>query len=255
MKVFALKLLLFGYPPRSIRVVWKTPFLLAAMVMPALAQQATETRPDSPNSATVDELLLEGLEEVLEVSDDVKPALPVNQPDLSRVQGGVESSAVDGPRSALSLIAEEMASIGPLLERARDPRKISRRQEFLVRRMDELLAALDSEQGDGSSETGAASGNSSAETGGAPNAQASQSSDKLAGEAAGEVPNAATDSGEGSVQSAEPAPASIERQVWGHLPARIQRSLRHVTPEDFAPEYRRRIEDYYRRLARDSGNR
>lgn len=255
MKLIHCVRLLFGYSPRSIRVVWETPFLLVAMVMPALAQQATDKQRDPPRPMTVDKLLLEGLEEVLEVADDVEPASPGDPHDLSRVQSGVESSANDGTRSALSRIAEEMERIGPALASARDPRGICRRQEDLVRRMDEVLAALTLEKDGNSSKSGAPGGNSSTESGGAANTQETQTPDKLAGETAGEVQNTATDSAEGLVQSAEPAPAPIERQVWGHLPARLRRSLRHVTPEDFAPEYRRRIEDYYRRLARDSGNR
>lgn len=255
MKVFAVKLLLCGRPPRSIRFVRGTLFLFVALAMPASGQQATETKPDPQRRATLDELLLDGLDEVLEVPDTEKPSSPADQPNVSRVQGGVESSADDGPRSALNLIAEEMEAVGPLLESARDPREISRRQELLVRRMDELLAALDSLAGDNSSNSGASGESSTAEKGGV-SAQAPQkTSGKPAGESAGDVQDAAADSTKGTAQGAEPAPASIERQVWGHLPARFQRSLRHVTPEDFAPEYRRRIEDYYRRLARDSESR
>ncbi len=49
-----------------------------------------------------------------------------------------------------------------------------------------------------------------------------------------------------------PQGAPVERLsqgVWGHLPDRVRRDLQAVSPEQYLPAYRAKIEAYYRRLA------
>jgi hypothetical protein len=61
----------------------------------------------------------------------------------------------------------------------------------------------------------------------------------------------------GQADSAQQQTAIARRvlaEVWGHLPERYRRQMQNAGEVEFLPEYRKLIEDYYRRLAEDRGN-
>lgn len=41
--------------------------------------------------------------------------------------------------------------------------------------------------------------------------------------------------------------------VWGHLPPRVRDRVRSISPEDYLPQYRKAIEEYFKRIAEQGG--
>jgi len=62
-------------------------------------------------------------------------------------------------------------------------------------------------------------------------------------------------SGKSVPPSSNPLPGTATWEaigdIWGHLPERFRNQVQNVEAIEFLPEYRRLIEDYYRRLAED----
>jgi type II secretory pathway pseudopilin PulG len=79
--------------------------------------------------------------------------------------------------------------------------------------------------------------------------------------AKGEGPPSSEGSGDGPGQQpgmapqgddAAPAkfsPETLEKAVWGHLPARLRERLQATLPEEFLPAYDQAIRDYFTRLS------
>jgi hypothetical protein len=44
---------------------------------------------------------------------------------------------------------------------------------------------------------------------------------------------------------------ALAKEVWGHLPQRVQDAMSSGLPEQFLPKYEQLIEEYYRRLAEE----
>ena len=64
------------------------------------------------------------------------------------------------------------------------------------------------------------------------------------------------DSGQ-SVSPADDPTGAVRRamgEIWGHLPERYRRHVQNAGTVEFLPQYRKLIEDYYRRLSEERDN-
>jgi len=80
----------------------------------------------------------------------------------------------------------------------------------------------------------------------APGKQESQQAGTQAAVDSGKPPGKAENAG---VMNA--APRETLSEVWGHLPERVRRQIQNVSADEFLPQYRQLIEDYYSRLAEE----
>ena len=165
-----------------------------------------------------------------------------------------EDIQLGGPEEQLRRIAGQMQVVRRKLD-ARDTSSATIEiQDAVVRQLDELLsnfqrggAAAGQKPSDKPPSAGsgdAAAGDTSAggrrpgdnETSARGKPGDSKDSDKPAGEGPASAATGATRQ-------------QLFKQVWGQLPPQLREQMQSAMPEKFLPEYEKRIEEYYRRLA------
>jgi hypothetical protein len=115
-------------------------------------------------------------------------------------------------------------------------------QRQIVDELDELIAALVAQQQ-----------SQSQQQTGAKQSRGKEGPNQTGKEAARDGNDPAGDAN--SVEEQSAALRQVMEEVWGHLPERYRRQMQNAGNVEFLPQYRKLIEDYYRRLAEDRGDR
>lgn len=206
--------------------------------------QLERTLDKDQKDKTIDQQLLEDL------PNGTPPDSSVPKPDVNGGQTFGNSGALrplaagsDVPsQSPLENIGQHMRKVEQLLAQRQTAEPTQTEQRQIVAELDQLIDQLASQK-QGQSQQQAKTDRKTE-----PNGQRATG------------PEAAKDSTAGT-QQAGPANNSADAvqhvmgEVWGHLPERYRRHVQNVGDVEFLPQYRKLIEDYYRRLSEEHNER
>ena len=201
--------------------------------------------------------LLQGLES----AGDAQPAAP----SAAGTAGPERSMEAGGKAEAAPLVSAQraMGAAARLLSEARWGAAQQAAQQQALDALDQFLqeataaagqpqpgqaAPQPSSPGSTADSQPAGAGQEGTSTGdGEPQEGAGSPSPDSSGQAAGQQPGTAPPSDAGT--AAKLSPETLEKAVWGHLPARLRERLQATLPEEFLPGYDRAIRDYFTRLS------
>jgi len=230
--------------------------LTGLLVLAEGAQGQAPSRPTTPSSVITEDLLgdLPTAPPQTQNSPKVKSTEPVAPPIRQTPTGPAPSSEESRPQ----LIAGLLQKATEQLRSAQLTPELARVQQQILYQMDEWLA----EEGNSSSGSKAASGNSSetpeerntpgGETKNPGSGKPKPSPNKEGNDPTAGTASSATSTGNNKVLTPAPfTPKAVAESFWGNLPPQERQRLQSKMPTKFLPQYRRQIEDYYRRLAEE----
>lgn len=160
------------------------------------------------------------------------------QSELDRKLSGKEIA------EAFAQAIQLMSETGQRLSEAKDTgRTTQRMQEDIIRKLDQLIQAVEQQQQSSSSSSGSSSSNNQ---GSQPNQQQQQSSQ------AGSGDNRSETTPPGRAEGPRRPSAGLRGAAWGSLPARLRDALFQGSADDFSAMYRQLTESYYKRLAEEA---
>ncbi len=243
-------------------------FALAVAFVPlARAQDDSDRQPAAAPS--VDEQLIEGLDDALFEELDMQPPDASLPGEDERAPSDTDPSGTDddeagedlgavGDEDPLSRIGRRMRRVEQRLADATVDVGTRRLQEQIVADIDELLRQARRRASQSSSPS---NNNQPQETGDRTNPQQPEQSQ---GQADGSGGQPAQQAGEQSTERVEQGtPGEVDAadvhdlvgQVWGHLPQREREQMIQNAVDVFLPKYARLIEEYFRKLAAESAGR
>lgn len=230
--------------------------LAGLLVTAESAQGQAPPRPTTPPSAITEDLL--GDLPSVPPQTQTPPKVKNTEPAAPQSRQTPPGPATTGEETRPQLIAGLLQKATEQLRSAQLTPELTRVQQQILYQMDEWLA----EEGNGSSGSKSASGNSSEtpEEGNTPGGEtknpdsgkpkpspSKEGNDPTAGTA-----SSATTTGNNKVAAPSPfSPQAVAESFWGNLPPQERQRLQSKMPTTFLPQYRRQIEDYYRRLAEE----
>ncbi|MGV3608511.1 MAG: hypothetical protein ACO1RA_19060 [Planctomycetaceae bacterium] len=230
--------------------------LTGLLVIVEGAQGQSPSRPTTPSSAITDDLLgdLPTTPPQTQNSPKVKSAEPAAPPTRQTPTGPAPSVEESRPQVIAGLLQKATEQ----LRSAQLTPELARVQQQILYQMDEWLA----EEGSGSSGSKTSSGSSS-ETPEEGNTLGGEAKNPSSGKTKPSPSKEGNDPTAGTASSATPAgnnkvltpapftPQAVAESFWGNLPPQERQRLQSKMPTKFLPQYRRQIEDYYRRLAEE----
>lgn len=171
------------------------------------------------------------------------PSSAVAEPAADAAPGGANAGEPGtgsdaGPAHPLLRIGARMLGVQQRL-RARDLSSATQdTQRQIVEDLNKLIEELAAQEGRTAQRQQASKA--------APGKQESQQAGTQAAVDSGKPPGKAEDAG-----MVNAAPRETLSEVWGHLPERVRRQIQNVRADEFLPQYRQLIEDYYSRLAEE----
>ncbi|REK09393.1 MAG: hypothetical protein DWQ37_18305 [Planctomycetota bacterium] len=235
-------------------VTWPAAMCTAILVAAMAASLATAQQPASGPQPSVDDALLEDLDnELLEGVgglDDLPGDDIPNEESAPKVDGEDlgQANADDDP---LGYISQEMRMAEQLIPERGKHAHAEAIQQRIVEDLTKLIEQAERQRSQQSSSNQdnrkqasrreqvkqPKPGSSSKPSAGQSNKPASDSSNRL-----------------GQAEQARPDPRvfrGLMKDAWGHLPERDRERMRQLSPERFLPQYELLIERYYRRLAEE----
>lgn len=238
-------------------------FLLVAFVLVAMPEHLQAAPQIASPTFESDDLLLEGLDGLL---DDLPEPESAPNPERPSANGGEDLGA--GADNPLTRIEQGMATAeqliaGPLVAERGGSAKTSRVQQQVISELDELIKQAEQQCQQCQS---ASSSSSSSQSKGRQQSQRSQPKPGDAKQAsAGTAEPSGKPSGKtgkqqgnqsvarlqsaGSAAAAGRPPQELMKEVWGRLPQRLREQMLESSSDEFLPQYREEIEQYFRRLA------
>ncbi len=213
--------------------------------------------PSKPAASSLDDLLLDDLNNQLLEGLDLPSAKPMteaagagaNLPPLDQVGRGEDLGAESS--DPFLVIGRQMRTAEELIGR-RDASAATRRiQQQIIEDIERLIEQMNKQC--------AGAQNASSRQSASPEKQAKPGGKAGSGEHPG-TSKPARDS-ETQVGQGDSSDARLTqmmetlRQVWGHLPARVREQMQSGMAEEFLPKYEQLIEQYYRRLADERATR
>lgn len=202
-------------------------------VPPPAANQGSSAPP------SLDDLLLQGLDS----ASSKRPVASKHRPAKAGVaeRSAAKQTATPKLGGALSAIEQNMRNVHQRLLRKdlSDDTLVAEQQ--IVSQLDQIIEKLASQCRQASAQQSA--GKPKPKTGGDPD----QKSQAKTGSQAARDDKSST-GGSDSINPTTEVRQSMGR-VWGQLPERFRRQIQNVNRIEFLPQYRKLIEDYYRRLA------
>lgn len=211
--------------------------------------------PSEPAASSLDDLLLDDLNNQLLEGLDLPSAKPMTEPagaDLPSLdQAGRGEDLGAESSDPFLVIGRQMRTAEELIGR-RDASAVTRRiQQQIVEDIERLIEQMNKQ------------------CAGAQNASSRQSAiaekqAKPGGKAgSGEHPGTSKPARDSETQVGQRDSSDARltqmmetlRQVWGHLPARVREQMQSGMAEEFLPKYEQLIEQYYRRLADERATR
>ena len=263
------------------RIIFMTTLILlcAAIATPGLAAPKLS---DQQRELARD-LLLDGLDGLLsdpESEGEAKPGSPEKVPEgpswlpnekelQQRMKESLEGKPTpdqlgeDIGESPLVLLRSTMDRAGRLIATGNDGGETKPTQETIVHQLDELISQMQKQcqncqKSGGSPKQSQQSRRSKPSQGkpGEPQDQPSQQAKKSKPQGSPKSQNAAQQSsmrlGQAEAAQAEAARrANAIKQVWGKLPERLREQMLQSTTDEFLPEYRDEIQQYFERLAEE----
>lgn len=209
-------------------------------------QQGARKQAEKENSSGglqgLDSQLLEGVSGagVAQETDGTTP--DASQQGLHSEDGVVDPFARGsdvGKANPLVEIGNAMQRVEKRLRERQMAQETQRTQQEIVQQLDDLIEMLAAAQSSESRQQRKPS----------PGSEGEQSGKKTGRDAA------RADGGEQEQVDANVVPSAqavdAVNQIWGHLPERFRQQVTSASAVEFLPKYRKLIEDYYQRLARD----
>lgn len=258
------------------------PRVMLAAIVAALcwcpADAGAAPRFKQPATASSTDLLTDGLDDLLkpEPQSGAKPA-PKFAPDqkllndliennLGEQQPGLNGGEDIGQEKEdpLKRIRENMGESSRLIDRQADAGETRDVQQQIITDLDELIKKMEKQCN--------CSGNSQCDN---PSSSRQQSKRSQPKQAQGQKPKPSQQAGKKSGQpkqsqstsaaqqstarldsaSGEAAPGrspeELMKEAWGHLPQRLREQMLQSSSDEFLPQYREEIENYFRRLAEE----
>lgn len=193
----------------------------------------TSRERDRDDPPTLDELL--GLDPERTAHDPLDPWKQELDRRLSRAELG------DALRQAITLMGDTAERLGD----ARDPGLTTQRmQEDILRRLDQVVSALEQMQQSGQSQPGQPQQDQQDQAGARPQPRPGQDASE-----AGEGDNRAEAQPPGRQDGPLRPDLEAARASWGALPDRVRQMLMQGSSDRFSSLYEAMTETYYRRLA------
>ncbi len=254
--------------PMRLLVRFATPFGIATLV--GLLAGPTVTCAQTPGSATKPAStppagLLDDLPTTVPKATTPKvtpnPAIPPKEstgPTIPREAPKTSAESTESGRAEKLISLLEQAS--NQLRSSQLNLELQKVQQQILYQMDEWLASDDASNSTGKSvgqEASSADPNADASKPGSNNSKPKPTKPKPAGDMTGNDPTTGTATaqspagGAGTASVLEKTPRMIADSFWGNLPPQERQRLQNTMPQRFLPQYRRQIEDYYRRLAEE----
>lgn len=253
--------------PMRLLVRLATPFGIATLV--GLLAGPTVACAQTPGSATKSASppagLLDDLPTTVPKATAPKvtpnPAIPSKEstgPSIPRKAPKTGTEPTDSGRAEKLISLLEQAS--NQLRSAQLNLELQKVQQQILYQMDEWLASDGASNSAGKSvgqEASSADPNADASKPGSSNSKPKSTKPKPAGDVTGNDPTTGTATaqspvgGTGATSALEKTPRMVADSFWGNLPPQERQRLQNTMPQRFLPQYRRQIEDYYRRLAEE----
>ena len=237
--------------------------LAALWATGSMKADAAAAKDQEPSAGNLGDSLLEGLRlddlglTPESAAPDAKPRpdwMPSNEAlrDRMRRETGSPAGEDIGQRGEhpLTAVLDGMRRAEELLGSARRDQTATPVQREVVAELERLIAEMEKQcQGGGQCDKPQQSQNqqqqsqrSQAKAGAKPASQPSK------GNSAARTSTARMGSAPASKDAIQ-APAELMKAAWGHLPERVRERMLQSSSEEFLPEYREQLEEYYRRLA------
>ncbi len=197
-----------------------------------------------------DSLLSRDLDDLLKELPGAEPAPPLSTPSPGEDVPGAASEP-------LSRIASSMTNARVRIRQGQPSREV---QQQVISDLDALIRQAEKQcqqcQNPSDSKESSKGRQKSQRTKSQPNQQAGnkqQAGQPQQGQQAGQ--RSTMRLGKADPQTAEgKPPTELMKAVWGRLPDRLREQMLESSTEEFLPEYRQDIQDYFRRLAEEPEN-
>jgi hypothetical protein len=237
--------------------------MIVAWAIGAAGVMAAEPAPDGsdagskPAAGSLDQLLLDDLDNRLLEGLDFPSAKPMDDPDGSKPEvppldqlGWGEDLGSESSDPFL-VIGRQMRTAEELIGR-RDTSEATRRvQRQIVEDLERLIEQMNKQCGgqQGTSSQKSSRGEKQPKPGGKTGSGEHPGTSKPARDSETQVGQRESDD-ERLFRMRETL-----AEVWGHLPARVREQMQSGMAEEFLPKYERLIEQYYQRLAEERARR
>ncbi|MEM8864471.1 MAG: hypothetical protein AAGF31_02860 [Planctomycetota bacterium] len=221
----------------------------AMLVAGCLANVKTHAAPAFDQSPGGGGLLLDDLDGLLEsLPEEAEPMRP---------QGAGEDLGAK-PESPLAKIETGMATAQQLIAERGKPVATNRVQKQVIADLDELIKQAEKQcqqcKNGSSGSSGKQAKQKSQRSKPKPGQeqpsqqQGSQTASQSRAQQSGQQSTDRLESADSQAAAGRP-PADVMKEVWGRLPQRLREQMLESSSDEFLPEYREEIEQYFRRLA------